>query len=261
MTTIQIQPLTRRRPWLALFAAVALLAGACRSLPRADPGRELAWPEGWPRREHFVRGDLHLLATSQDDAEEALDLYQTMLEDLETMLEAPPPGGLVYVFGGDDELTRDELERLLEHLVPGELRSEFELDRKGPKPPPGAREETPPETVLAMAALPLDVERVLSLLDWRPESRPRWALTLPTRAATRRALDEQLERQDVGLMVRAAFALMKSRVLRDLRRAGLTRTLVQVACPDLSEDERNAVFRGLTPDQDLDLDPDSEEPE
>lgn len=253
---------TRTR--LASLALVLVATTACHSLPQADRGGGLHWPAGWIQRDRFVHGDLHLLAASQQDANEALDLYQAMLGDLESVELAPPPGGLVLVIGADEEATLDDLDRILGQLAHDKIGAFLERDRArraGSSPDDGEDDDDAlPEAFLAMAALPLDVDKVLTFLEWRPEPRPHWAITLPTRAATRRALDDEIEKQGGGFVLRAAFALMRSQVMATLRKALLTRMLVEVAYPDLSKDEKAAIRRSLDEDLEDEDDPEDERP-
>ena len=262
-------------PWFCFLLSV--LGGCCAPLPEVEPGPQISWPAPFEQRDLFQGPGVSLLASSPKDAAKGLKRYLQMLEDLGmTAAEMEQPGVLV-ILGEDDALLDDELQAFFEVLgtepephanavsrwdLAPELMSQLDpevlqaLEQEQAEFEPSAWSEflanadsKDPRDVFCMAAFPLEISKLKACLDWQPREEPTWALSLGTGSrvgsAMLRVMDVELKEQGAGLFERNLLPLGLGLVLPNLRRQTCTRILVEVAFPQLSDEERKALFSRL----------------
>ncbi|MCP5023467.1 MAG: hypothetical protein GY930_17070 [bacterium] len=237
--------------WIA-HACILIFLCACRSTPPLPILGVQSWPDGWEQRYNFEGPGVIVFATTDKNAKAGVEHYLDMLDDLSPYLPAPEGLGALFVVGSGEDWTEARVELLYHRLL-------FTM-QKGPEQnideawqafrTPEEEREPDAATKIKMACLPIDAEELGRLAGLEGERSPLWAITLPTKAVTKRAtrihMDHVLEEKGSNLLLRSLMPLAMPRALSTLRRSGHARMLLYTAYPDLAEEELEPISSSLT---------------
>ncbi len=236
--------------WIT-HACILIFVCACRSTPPLPILGIQSWPDGWEQRYNFEGPGVIVFATTDKNAKAGVEHYLDMLDDLSPYLPAPEGLGALFVVGSGEDWTEARVELLYHRLL-------FTM-QKGPEQnideawqafrTPEEEREPDAATKIKMACLPIDAEELGRLAGLEGERSPLWAITLPTKAVTKRAtrihMDHVLEEKGSNLLLRSLMPLAMPRALSTLRRSGHARMLLYAAYPDLAEEELEPISSSL----------------